>query len=328
MSAPKVAALDAVGISVRYGERQVLADVTLRIDCGTCTALIGPNGCGKSTLLRVCAGLEHAPGALVQILGQDVTLLTPRGRAGLLAYGGSHSGALAGSADGMPASGSGSTGGGLSRSRYALLPAAAGLSVAQFVALGAVSQDGEGDLAQAAEFALRRVGLELRAREAIGVLSAGQQQLAAMARLLVQLTAHRPGPLARMIILDEPTSALDPRHIALVTSILAELCSRGAGVLLATHDLQLAACCSQVSLLGSLQAPQRAAQTADAPQSASSLVASGAPSEILTAALLGDLFNAEFVAATDRGTDGALAAPVARYARVGAPMLPMLPLPV
>jgi len=320
MSASEVAALDAIGISVRYGERQVLADVTLRIACGTCTALIGPNGCGKSTLLRVCAGLEHAPGALVQTLGQDVTLLTPRGRAGLLAYGGSHAGALAGSADGMPMSSSAASPGGLSRSRYALLPAAAGLSVAQFVALGAVSQQGEGDLPHATEFALRRVALEPRAREAIGVLSAGQQQLAAVARLLVQLTAHRPGPLARMIILDEPTSALDPHHIALVTSVLAELCSRGAGVLLATHDLQLAACCSHVSLLGPSQACQQRAQAAQAPQAASLLVASGTPSEILTAALLGDLFNAEFVAPGERRRDGALTAPVARYARIGAPL--------
>ena len=51
--------LTAEGVGMRYGDRTILRDVTLRLIVGQRVALVGPNGAGKSTLLRVLAGVEE-----------------------------------------------------------------------------------------------------------------------------------------------------------------------------------------------------------------------------------------------------------------------------
>ncbi|MBA2731896.1 MAG: ATP-binding cassette domain-containing protein, partial [Acidobacteria bacterium] len=48
--------LEAHEISVRYGEREAVAQVSLRAVPGEITAIIGPNGAGKSTLMRALNG--------------------------------------------------------------------------------------------------------------------------------------------------------------------------------------------------------------------------------------------------------------------------------
>src|ERR1700730_11588741 len=50
-------ALSCRNLSVNYGQRAVLDDVSLDLHAGRWTAIVGPNGCGKSTLLRAFAGL-------------------------------------------------------------------------------------------------------------------------------------------------------------------------------------------------------------------------------------------------------------------------------
>lgn len=50
--------LEAKGISKRFGAREVLSDVSLRLEQGRILTLIGPNGSGKSTLIRLLLGLE------------------------------------------------------------------------------------------------------------------------------------------------------------------------------------------------------------------------------------------------------------------------------
>jgi ABC-type multidrug transport system ATPase subunit len=49
--------IEATGIGRRFGERQVLRDVELRLPRGGFALVTGPNGSGKTTLLRICAGL-------------------------------------------------------------------------------------------------------------------------------------------------------------------------------------------------------------------------------------------------------------------------------
>jgi ABC-type nitrate/sulfonate/bicarbonate transport system ATPase subunit len=52
-----VSALEARGVSKRYGELAVLADVSIELEAGEFVAVVGPSGCGKSTLLKILAGL-------------------------------------------------------------------------------------------------------------------------------------------------------------------------------------------------------------------------------------------------------------------------------
>jgi sulfate transport system ATP-binding protein len=66
-------AIQAIGISKRFGAFEALHDVSLHVPDGSLTALLGPSGSGKSTLLRVIAGLEAPDAGRVQIGGNDVT---------------------------------------------------------------------------------------------------------------------------------------------------------------------------------------------------------------------------------------------------------------
>ena len=65
------AAVDACGLSKRYGARDVLIDVDLRIGPGEFVAIVGRSGCGKSTLLRLVAGLESASSGSLHIDGKS-----------------------------------------------------------------------------------------------------------------------------------------------------------------------------------------------------------------------------------------------------------------
>ena len=58
------------GISHRYGETEILRDVSLAIPAGRIVCLVGPSGCGKSTLLRFIGGLERPSGGRVLQLGE------------------------------------------------------------------------------------------------------------------------------------------------------------------------------------------------------------------------------------------------------------------
>ncbi|MER3411916.1 MAG: sulfate ABC transporter ATP-binding protein, partial [Thermoleophilia bacterium] len=64
----------------RFGDFVALDDVTLEIEEGSLTALLGPSGSGKSTLLRIIAGLERPDRGHVLISGADVTTLPPQKR--------------------------------------------------------------------------------------------------------------------------------------------------------------------------------------------------------------------------------------------------------
>jgi sulfate/thiosulfate transport system ATP-binding protein len=67
-------------ISKRFGDFVALDDVSLEVQRGSLTALLGPSGGGKSTLLRVIAGLELPDAGEVIISGRDATALSPQER--------------------------------------------------------------------------------------------------------------------------------------------------------------------------------------------------------------------------------------------------------
>ena len=67
-------------ITKRFGEFVALDDVSLEVEGGALTALLGPSGSGKSTLLRVIAGLEVPETGEVHIAEEDVTSHAPQQR--------------------------------------------------------------------------------------------------------------------------------------------------------------------------------------------------------------------------------------------------------
>jgi sulfate transport system ATP-binding protein len=67
-------------VSKAFGDFHALDDVTVDIDSGQLTAVLGPSGGGKSTLLRIIAGLESPDSGTVLIEGQDVTNVLARDR--------------------------------------------------------------------------------------------------------------------------------------------------------------------------------------------------------------------------------------------------------
>jgi sulfate transport system ATP-binding protein len=67
-------------VTKRFGDFVAVDDVSLDIESGSLTALLGPSGSGKSTLLRIIAGLEVPDGGQVWLNDRDVTVTTPQQR--------------------------------------------------------------------------------------------------------------------------------------------------------------------------------------------------------------------------------------------------------
>ena len=73
-------AIEARSVTKRFGDFLALDDVSIEVESGSLTALLGPSGSGKSTLLRVIAGLETPDSGEVFISGREATALAPQKR--------------------------------------------------------------------------------------------------------------------------------------------------------------------------------------------------------------------------------------------------------
>jgi iron complex transport system ATP-binding protein len=200
--------IEARGLSVDRGRRRVLTNVDVSLHPGEALALIGPNAAGKSTLLRALAGL--LPIADGSVLLQDRSIASWPRRAVARRI------ALVASED--------------QGSDF--------LTVRERVALGRYPHRGpfqpldrEDD--QAIERALRQAGIDHLESRRLGELSAGERQLASLARGLAQ------EPVA--LLLDEPAAHLDIGHQVSLFRVLEEGRAAGLAVLAVIHDLQRAA---------------------------------------------------------------------------------------
>ncbi len=207
MSLPGVA-VDIRGLGLRYGRRDVLAEVDLRLQAGERACLVGPNGAGKSSLLRCLTGLVPATRGSICLDGTPLHAIERAALARIISV-------VPGGVD---------------------LPFA--MRVEEVVRLGRIPHENpfsgasESDRA-AADAAMARVGVEqLRGRD-VRELSMGERQL-----VLVAMAVAQGG---RLIVLDEPTVHLDLRHQVEVLSLLARLSAEGLTVLAVLHDLPLAA---------------------------------------------------------------------------------------
>jgi len=71
------AILEGTGLSMRYGDLQVLTGVEFAVAEGEAVGIVGPNGAGKTTLLNVLAGAVRPTAGTVRIAGRDVTRTRP-----------------------------------------------------------------------------------------------------------------------------------------------------------------------------------------------------------------------------------------------------------
>ncbi|WP_241191201.1 ABC transporter ATP-binding protein [Deinococcus psychrotolerans] len=199
-------ALHAVKISQRFGETQVLHEVSLEVARGEVVAVMGPSGSGKSTLLHLLGGLGQPQSGEVYWEGVRVDSLSVEARAKRRVR------AL-----------------GLVFQHHYLLP---DLSLLDNLRVPGMIL-GE-DLTGRAEELLRQVGLGGRGQVYPEVLSGGERQRLAVARALMA----RPA----VLLADEPTGSLDRANAAKVAQLMIDLARENAsGVLLVTHDEHLAA---------------------------------------------------------------------------------------
>lgn len=205
--------IELSGIKKRFGTAEVLGGVDLVIPEGSVTALIGPSGGGKSTLLR-CVNLLELPNEGRVRIGEDSVDFDGRGtahRSDILRLR-RRTGMVFQAFNLFP-------------HRTALRNVMEGLTTVQ-------GWDEDKAAGRAREL-LDRVGLTHKASSYPAELSGGQQQRVAIARAL----AASPS----VLLCDEPTSALDPELAAEVAAVLRDLAADGVTMLVATHDLRLAA---------------------------------------------------------------------------------------
>jgi iron complex transport system ATP-binding protein len=203
--------IEARNISVKYGSRLAVSDVSLTLPPGEVTTIIGPNGAGKSTMLRsLNAGIAPASGK-IKLDNQPLAAYSRRAIARRIAV-------VAQEAD----------------LRFPV-------TVFEFVLGGRYawsSTSGWGwetshDV-EVADKVLRETQLEELSDRLMTELSGGERQRAVLARAL----ATEAGTL----LLDEPTANLDLAHQATILGLVRVRCdSHGTAALVVTHDINLAA---------------------------------------------------------------------------------------
>ena len=204
------------GVCKSFGPAQVLKDITLTVQPGEVTVILGPSGSGKSTLLRTINHLEKVDSGLISIDGELVGYV-PRGgklheqkEKDILKQ---------------------RTGIGMVFQSFNLFPHLSALQNVMEAPVYAQRRDRK-LVESEARTLLARVGLGDRADAYPRQLSGGQQQRVAIARAL----ALKP----KILLFDEPTSALDPELVGEVLDVIKDLSRSGTTLIVVTHEMGFA----------------------------------------------------------------------------------------
>jgi putative ABC transport system ATP-binding protein len=202
--------LEAKQLTKRYRsggtELTVLNQVSLQLEAGSSSAIVGPSGSGKSTLLALCAGLDLPTSGTVQLSGVDLADLNEDQRARV-------------------------------RNEYVgfvfqsfqLIPT---LTALENVMVPLELRGGNQARARGMEL-LQRVGLAERSTHYPAQLSGGEQQRVALARAFI----NQP----KILFADEPTGNLDTETSHNIVEALFGLnAENGTTLVLVTHDLEIA----------------------------------------------------------------------------------------
>lgn len=203
--------LELRGVSKRFGNKQVLDNLSLRVSEGTIYGFIGENGAGKTTTMKIILGLLAADSGEVHICGEKVS------------YGQTRTNRFVGYLPDVP-----EFYGYLTPEEYLML--CGGLAGIERDALNPRIHE-----------LLSLVGLSSSSSRRISGFSRGMKQRLGIAQALV----HRP----RLLVCDEPTSALDPAGRKDIIDILRAIRNETT-VLFSTHILpDIERICDQVGLL-------------------------------------------------------------------------------
>ena len=192
-------------LTVSYGMKPVLVNVSLDVPRGTVVGIIGPNGAGKSTLIKSVMGFVERDFGVITLFGEVVE--DARGRVAYVPQRGQIDWEFPVTVQDVVMMG-----------RYGHVPWYRSLS----------RRDRE-----IAHDALKNVGMLDYVKRQIGQLSGGQQQRVFMARALTQESD--------ILLLDEPFAGVDAATERAIAALLAEARGMGKTVLVVHHDLDTAA---------------------------------------------------------------------------------------
>jgi iron complex transport system ATP-binding protein len=252
--------LDATRLAFSYrreGLPRVLDDVTLSIESGSVVGILGPNGSGKTTLIKLLSGALRPDRGQVLLDGVPLERL-PR-----------------------PA---------VAR-RIAVVPQDTHLAfdytvleivlMGRYPRLGAFEIEGPADVACALD-ALQSTGTRELAGRPFTQLSGGERQRVIIASALAQLddraSSNRSGEHRPILFMDEPTASLDLRYQLELAALLGRLNrERGITIVLSTHDLRLASAIARTVVM----------------LAKGKVLMTGAPDDVLTAALVATLYGVD-----------------------------------
>ncbi|MEM1587332.1 MAG: ABC transporter ATP-binding protein [Candidatus Bathyarchaeia archaeon] len=188
--------LEVKDLTVYRGELCVFKDLSLRVYDGEVVALLGPNCAGKTTLLETIAGIIKPLAGKIFLKGEDITNLPPYKRI--------------------------SRGIGFVSGREYLFH---NMTVEENLELGMYASPEKRNLKEAMEWVfLIFPRLKVLRKKAVSKLSGGEQQMVAIARVLIR----RPS----FLMLDEPTSGLAPKVVSEIFDTLTKLKKPGISLLL------------------------------------------------------------------------------------------------
>lgn len=194
--------LAVLSIAKRYGQRQVLSDVSLRVRRGEVVGLLGPNGAGKTTCFYSIMGLAMPDRGKILLDGQDITRL-PMYRRAILGLG--------------------------------YLPQETsifrGLSVEDnILAILEIAEPDRAERRRRLDELLADFHIERLRKAPAMALSGGERRRCEIARAL----AARPS----IMLLDEPFAGIDPISIADIRHLVLQLKERRIGVLITDHNVR------------------------------------------------------------------------------------------